>query len=97
MFGLWLVSRHSNVFDSHAGKLQEFVHSGGTAVSGCCLSELHLGRKGLQPRRRNSDGLSLVLLPLAQLAKNRGWFRLRFEVYGAGWGWGEATVNHLGT
>lgn len=80
MFGLWLVSRHSDVFDSHAGKLQKFVHSGGTAVSGCCLSELHLGRKGLQPRRRNSDGLSLVLLSLAQLAKNRGWFRLRFEV-----------------
>lgn len=42
--------------------------------------ELHLGRKGLQARRRNSDGLSLVLLSLAQLAKNRGWFRLRFEV-----------------
>lgn len=79
MFRLWLVGRHSKVFNSHARKLQKFVHSGGT-VSGGGLSEFHLGRKGLQPRRRNSDCLSLVLLSLAQLAKNWGWFRLRFEV-----------------
>lgn len=34
VFRLWLVSRHRDIFDSQAGKLQEFVHSGG-AVSGC--------------------------------------------------------------
>lgn len=81
VFRLCLVGRHSNIFDSHAGKLQKFVHSGG-AVSGCWLSEFYTGSKGLQPRRRNGDCLRLVLLPLAQLAKNWGWFRLRFEVYG---------------
>lgn len=80
VFGLWLVGRHSDVFHSHTGKVQQFVHSGG-AVSRHRFLEFCLRRKGLQTRGRSGDGLGLVLLPLAQLAKDWGWLRLRFEVY----------------
>jgi hypothetical protein len=30
VFGLWLVGRNREIFNSHVRKLQKFVHSGGT-------------------------------------------------------------------
>jgi hypothetical protein len=79
MFGLWLVGRY-NIFNSHVRKLQKSANSRRT-ISSCGFSGFCQRRKGLQTRRRDTDGLGLVLLSLAQLAENWRWFRLRFEVY----------------
>lgn len=79
MFGLRLVGRY-DVVNSHSGKLHKSVDRSRT-MSRCCLSGFGLDRKGLQTRRRNTDCRALLLLSLAQLAKDWGRLRLRFEVY----------------